>query len=52
MVERLYKQQIDDVYFTTWFGRLEKSEGAWRDVYIETGEKYVNKGLILSLIHI
>ena len=46
MVKRLYKQQIDDVYFTTWFGRLEKSEGAWRDVYFETGEKYVNKGLI------
>lgn len=45
-VERLYKQQLDDVYFTTWFGRLEKSDGAWRDVYIETAEKYVNKGLI------
>ena len=45
-VERLYKQQIDNVYFTTWFGRLEKSDGAWRDVYVETAEKYVNKGLI------
>ena len=45
-VERLYTQQLDDVYYTTWFGRLEKSDGGWRDVYVETAEKYVNKGLI------
>lgn len=46
MVEWIYKQQIDDVYFTNWYGRLEKSDGPWRDVYFETGDKYVNKGLI------
>lgn len=45
-VERIYKQQIDNVYFTTWNGRLEKTNGGWRDVYFETAEKFVNKGLI------
>lgn len=45
-VEYLYKQQIDAVYFTIWYGRLEKTDGAWRDVYFETGDKFVNKGLI------
>ena len=45
-VEWIYKQQIDDVYFTNWYGRLEKTDGPWRDIYFETSEKYVNKGLV------
>lgn len=45
-VEYLYRQQIDAVYFTTWYGRLEKADGGWRDVYFETSEKFVNKGLV------
>lgn len=45
-VEWIYKQDLDDVYFTHWYGRLEKSDGPWRDVYFETADKYVNKGLI------
>lgn len=45
-VEPVYRQQIDDVYFTDWYGRLEKSDGPWRDIYFETSDKYVNKGLI------
>lgn len=44
-VEHVYKQQIE-YYFTNWFGRVEKSNGQWRDVYFETNEKYVNKGVI------
>ena len=44
-VEHLYKQDIE-YYFTNWFGRLEASDGAWRDVYFETAEKYVNKGVM------
>lgn len=42
-VEWIYKQQIDDVYFTNWYGRLEKTDGPWRDIYFETSDKYVNK---------
>lgn len=45
-VEPLYRQQIDAVYHTDWSGRLEKTDGGWRDVYFETGDKFVNKGLI------
>jgi len=45
-VEPIYKQDIDGLYFTEWFGRLEASEGSWRDVYFETSDKYVNKGLV------
>ncbi|ALH80283.1 hypothetical protein [Sphingopyxis macrogoltabida] len=44
-VEHLYKQDIE-YYFTNWFGRLEASDGVWRDVYFETAEKYVNKGIM------
>ena len=44
-VEHLYKQDIE-YYFTNWFGRLEKSDGPWREVYFETAEKYVNKGIV------
>lgn len=44
-VEHLYKQDIE-YYHTNWFGRLEASDGVWRDVYFETAEKYVNKGLM------
>ena len=43
-VELIYRQQIDDVYFTDWYGRVEKSDGPWRDIYFETNDKYVNKG--------
>ncbi|NYF32232.1 hypothetical protein [Sphingopyxis sp. JAI108] len=45
-VESIYKQDLDGVYFTEWFGRVEASEGSWRDVYFETSDKYVNKGRI------
>lgn len=45
-VEHIYRQQLDDVYFTDWFGRLESAKGPWRDVYFETSDKYVNKGII------
>lgn len=43
MVEHLHKQDIE-YYHTNWFGRLEASDGVWRDIYFETAEKYVNKG--------
>ncbi len=45
-VEHVYRQQIDDVYFTDWFARLESAKGPWRDVYFETSDKFVNKGII------
>lgn len=45
-VELIYRQDLDDVYFTDWYGRLESVDGPWRDVYFETADKYVNKGLI------
>ncbi|SEH18442.1 hypothetical protein SAMN05428974_2675 [Sphingopyxis sp. YR583] len=45
-VELIYRQQIDDVYFTDWYGRIEKADGAWRDIYFETSDKFVNKGLV------
>ena len=45
-VEHVYRQQLDDVYFTDWFARLENSKGPWRDVYFETSDKFVNKGII------
>lgn len=45
-VEWIYRQDLGDVYFTDWYGRLEQAEGPWRDVYFETADKYVNKGLI------
>ena len=45
IVERIYRQKIE-YFFTDWFGRLEKSDGPWRDVYFETSDKFVNKGLI------
>ena len=46
IVEPIYHQQIDAVYHTGWYGRLEKTDGGWRDVYFETGDKFVNKGLV------
>ncbi|SKB55864.1 hypothetical protein [Sphingopyxis flava] len=45
-VELLHRQPIGDVYFTDWFARLESAQGAWRDVYFETSDKFVNKGII------
>ena len=42
-VEHVYTQDIE-YYFTNWFGRVEASDGPWRDIYFETAEKYVNKG--------
>lgn len=45
-VGHVYRQQIDDVYFTDWFARLESGKGPWRDVYFETSDKFVNKGII------
>ena len=44
-VEHIYKQDIE-YYFTNWFGRVEASDGPWRDIYFETAEKYVNKGIM------
>ncbi|MBJ7499521.1 MAG: hypothetical protein JHC57_07190 [Sphingopyxis sp.] len=45
-VDHVYRQQIDDVYFTDWFARLESAKGPWREVYFETSDKFVNKGII------
>lgn len=45
-VELLHRQPIGDVYFTNWFARLEIEQGASRDVYFETNDKFVNKGII------
>ena len=45
-VEFLYSQDIEGVYSTTWLGRLEKRDGNWRDIYFETSEKYVSKGIL------
>jgi len=45
-VEHVYRQQLDDVYFTDWFARVESAKGPWRDVYFETSDKFVNKGII------
>jgi hypothetical protein len=45
-VEYLYNQDIEGVYTTTWLGREEKREGPWRDIYFETSEKYVAKGIL------
>lgn len=44
-VEHIYHQKIE-YFFTDWLGRLEKSDGPWRDVYFEASGKYVNKGII------
>jgi hypothetical protein len=46
-VQLIYHQKLDPApYFTEWFGRLEKSDGAWRQIYLETSDKFVNKGLM------
>ena len=45
-VGHVYRQQIDDVYFTDWMGRVESAKGPWRDIYFETNDKFVNKGII------
>ena len=45
-VQQLYDQKLDSPYSTVWSGRLEKSDGAWRDVYFETNDKFVAKGFI------
>jgi len=44
-VEWVYKEDIE-YYFTNWYGRVEASDGPWRDIYFETAEKYVNKGIM------
>lgn len=44
-VEHIYKQDIE-YFFTNWYGRVEASDGPWRDIYFETAEKYVNKGIM------
>lgn len=45
-VEFIYTQELGEPYSTTWYARLEKSTGKKRTVYIETSEKFVNKGFI------
>ena len=45
-VEFLYDQDLEGVYSTTWLGREEKRNGNWRDIYFETSEKYVAKGIL------
>jgi hypothetical protein len=45
-VEFLYNEYIGGVYSTSWLGREEKREGRWRDIYFETSEKYVAKGIL------
>lgn len=46
MIEFLYKQELGEPYSTTWYGRLESSNGPWRDVYVETNEKFVTNGIL------
>lgn len=45
-VEDLYVQKLGDPYSTSWLGRLEKQDGPWRDVYLETSEKLVDHGIL------
>ncbi len=45
-VEYLYRQDLEGVYWTTWFGREEKREGDWREIYYETSEKGVKHGIL------
>lgn len=45
-VDFLYRQDLEGVYHTDWYTRLEKRNGPWRDVYFETSEKFVNKGVL------
>jgi hypothetical protein len=45
-VESLYRQDLGNGYSTTWLGRLEKQDGPWRDVYVETNEKFSTKGVL------
>ena len=45
-VEFLYTQDIEGVYGTTWLAREEAREELWRDIYIETSEKFTFNGLI------
>lgn len=46
VVEFLYRQDLEDVYSTTWLGRLESSDGLWRDVYFETSEGSIAHGIM------
>jgi hypothetical protein len=46
VVEFTYHQPLEGVYSTGWWTRLEKRDGTWRDVYFETSDKYVNKGIL------
>ena len=45
-VEFLYREDVGHPYHTDWYGRVEKRDGDWRDVYFETSDKFVNKGII------
>ena len=45
-VEFLYREDIGHPYHTDWYGRLEKRDDDWRDVYFETSDKFVNKGIV------
>lgn len=45
-VEFLYREDIGHPYHTDWYGRVEKRDGDWRDVYYETSDKFVNKGIV------
>lgn len=45
-VEFLYTQDIEGVYTTAWLGREETRKGSWREIYFETSEKYVSKGIL------
>lgn len=33
-------------YSNIWYAALEKSEGKWRDIYVESDGKYVNSGVV------
>ena len=45
-VNFLYDQPLGGVYSSSWWGRVVKVNGDWRDVYVETDEKLTSTGII------
>lgn len=45
-MQKLYLQPLEYPYSNEWFGYLKKSDGDWRDVYVETNDKLPAKGVL------